>query len=396
MFDTITQFVTGHAPIAQRADAGEAHAETLAAIDTKIVVSGVRGKSGTTHRLHDIFHERGNDTYAKITGVEPLSIENGEVTDIERDGPVRLYETEEELAKYAPVDVAIVENQGIRQYTTRVFNERFANPDVVFVTNIRRDHMGTLGHDRRAIAQSLARAIPADTHVVCGEQNRRLYDYFEREVERRGATVEQVDVPARHADVPGCECIYGLNHILAAVGEEPMSRDRLAGYLDEMRVAWTELPEGCVFNAAAVNDVESTEVLREALDGADRITPLLYVRDDRRGRTASFVDYLDDLHERGVVEEVHVVGPTTAPFERNTTVPTVAHAPDADAGAVLEEALAAGHPVMPMGNTVADFMRDLDDEIDRRSTSAGATGDPGASATEESGASTTEEPVSAD
>jgi hypothetical protein len=44
-------------------------------------------------------------------------------------------------------------------------------------------------------------------------------------------------------------------------------------------------------------------------------------------------------------------------------VPATAHDPDADAGAVLDAALSTGRPVMPMGNTVADFMRDLDAEI---------------------------------
>lgn len=379
MLDTITEFVTTHAPLANRAAAGEEHTATLAAIDTRIVVSGVRGKSGTTRRLHDVFHGRGADTYAKITGDEPRSIHNGTETNIERDGPVRLYETERELAAHAPVDVAIVENQGIRQYTTRVFNERFARPDVVFVTNVRRDHLGTLGHDRRAIAQSLARSIPEEAHVVCGEQDRTLYQYFAREVKRRGATVEQVDVPTCHANVPACECIYGLNHVLAAVDEPTLSDDRIEAYLDEMRVSWTHLPGGRVFNAAAVNDVESTEVLREALaesesdrraddaSEAEQVEPILYVRDDRRGRTASFVDYLDDLFARDIVEHVHVVGPRTEPFERNTDVPTTAHDPDADAGSVLDAALSTGRPVMPMGNTVADFVRNLADEIESRS-----------------------------
>jgi hypothetical protein len=171
--------------------------------------------------------------------------------------------------------------------------------------------------------------------------------------------------------VPASECIYGLNHVLDAVGEPTLSDERIEAYLDEMRVSWTHLPGGRVFNAAAVNDVESTEVLREALLGdagpdSTEVEPILYVRDDRRGRTASFVDYLDDLYARGIVAHVHVVGPTTDPFERNTTVPTTAHDPDADAGTVLDAALSTGRPVMPMGNTVADFMRDLDGEIERR------------------------------
>jgi len=80
--------------------------------------------------------------------------------EIEREQQVRLYENERELARFDSIDVAIVENQGIRPYTTRLVNEQFVDPDLVFLTNVREDHLDTLGRDRTQIARSLTRAVP--------------------------------------------------------------------------------------------------------------------------------------------------------------------------------------------------------------------------------------------
>jgi len=48
--------------------AGPAHRRRLDEIDTRIVVSGVRGKSSVANWLHEQFVSRGYDTYTKITG----------------------------------------------------------------------------------------------------------------------------------------------------------------------------------------------------------------------------------------------------------------------------------------------------------------------------------------
>ncbi|GAB7019194.1 Mur ligase family protein [Halostagnicola bangensis] len=348
---------------------GTEHRRRLDEIDVKIVVSGTRGKSGTTERIYDVLRSRGYDAYAKVTGNHPLSLYDGDENPIDRGERVTLYENFDELRKYAPVDALVLENQGITDYTTRMMNEQFGKPDVLVLTNVRQDHRDTLGGTRADIARAFARATPAGTHVVNGEQDSRLREYIERELETVDATVSHVDVPERHQDIPAAECIYGLDHVLAAIDEEPLSDRQRESMLEGFRVEWTRALGGRVYNAADVNDVESTEMVRQALvNDGEPIQPFVYLRRDRRARTASFHDYLGGLFEDGAIEQARVAGGHADLFAEKASFPVISHDTETEsARSVLEEMVADGWPVLVMGNTVAEFMRDLDDEIDRHS-----------------------------
>lgn len=345
---------------------GTEHRRRLEEIDVKIVVSGTRGKSGTTERIYDVLRSRGYDAYAKVTGNHPLSLYDGEENPIERGERVTLYENVEELRKYFPVDALVLENQGITDYTTRMMNERFGNPDVLVLTNVRQDHRDTLGGTRADIARAFARATPAGTHVVNGEQDERLRTYIERELEAVDATVSHVEVPERHQNIPAAECIYALDHVLEAIDEEPLSDRQRESMLADFRVEWTHALDGRVYNAADVNDVESTEMVRQALVDDEPIQPFVYLRRDRRARTASFHDYLEDLFEDGAIEQARVAGGHADLFAEKSSFPVISHDHESEsAQSVLEEMIADGWPVLVMGNTVAEFMRDLDDAIER-------------------------------
>ncbi|NIC01010.1 Mur ligase [Halobacterium sp. R2-5] len=350
---------------------GITHQQRLDDIDTRIVVSGSRGKSKTVERLYEIFAARNTDVYAKVTGDKPQSLYAGETNKIERSDRVVLYENEREIRRYAPEDVLIVENQGISEYTTRLVNQQFARADVVMVTNIRQDHRDTLGRTRGEIARSFARSIPAGTHLVNCEQEPELRRRLAVELRGRDVSLSHVSVPEEYADVPAAESIFGLNEVLQSVGSEPVSDGVLHRFLDEMRVEWVRLPAGKVFNAADVNDVESTEIIRRDLctGPIESIVPLIYLRDDRRARTASFLTYLDELHDSGVVDTVHAVGTPAPLFARKASFPVTVHT-DAPPEDVLDATLEEGPPVLLMGNTVAEFMRGLDDEISARRVGA--------------------------
>jgi hypothetical protein len=356
---------------------GPTHRRRLADVDVRISVAGVRGKSTATRWLHDVFYDRGYDTYAKITGVEPLSVYNDTVHEIERGPTARLYENERELWRFGNVDAAIVENQGLREYTMRLVNEQFVRPEVVFLTNAREDHLDTLGGDRLDIARALARSIPSGVRVVNGEQDPTIRRYLEAELDRRDATVTHLDIPPEHRTLPGAEIVYGLNPILRAVDEQPLNEATIESYLRQMDVYWTHLQNGRVFNAAAANDAQSTELIRRRLlrRGDEPIQPLLYVRDDRRGRTATFFRYLESLAERGAIEQARVVGEGAELIARRASFPVVVHDEDReDPGRVLEAAVSDGWPVMLMGNTVSEFMRGMADAVDRRALTPAESG----------------------
>lgn len=357
---------------------GRDHRRRLADIDVRIAVTGSRGKSSLVTWLAEVFTERGYDTYAKVTGEVPTSIHNGVSHPIERPGPVLLYETEREIRKFDPQDVIIVENQGIREYTTRLVNEDYVDATLVVLTNVRRDHLDTLGGDYRAIARGLARSIPAGSHVVSGERNPVINDYLERELDRRDATLTRAVGPEVDP-VPGAELVALLDAVLAATGHPPLDDATRAAYRDRIAVEWTTLPDGRVYNAANVNDVDSTELVRRALQGEtpEPFTPLVYLRADRPGRSSTYVQYLNWLADQGLIERVHHVGAHRRAVERSLSVPLVAHdEADEPPAAVLDAALADGRPVIVMGNTVPPFMQALAEAIDERSATVESTARP--------------------
>ena len=355
---------------------GRKHRQLLADADIRIGVSGIRGKSSTAKRFGEILHERGYDTYTKITGDQPTSYTNGRKTAIQRRGPrVTLYENINLVREFLPQlastvaeDAVVMENQAITEYTMRMVNEQFLKPDILLFCNVRQDHNDTLGKRRQTIARSFARSVPEGCHVINAEQHGVIHEYLTEEVEARGATIEQVDVPDHHRDLIGAETVHALNHILTHLDEPPLPDAELQRMLDTIQPEWIDLPGGRVFNGAKVNEIESTELFRRQLvgtgDDAELVCPFVFLRHDRRGRTASFVEYINILADRGLIDRLHVGGSYTGVFARRVDVPATAHDTDAtSASEVLDRLLATDQPVIFMANTVHPFMRALADEV---------------------------------
>ncbi|WP_435074045.1 Mur ligase [Halorubrum sp. HHNYT27] len=358
---------------------GRTHQAHLEDVDIRIGVSGIRGKSSTAKRLGSILTERGYDTYTKITGDHPTSYYNGRKILIQRRGPrVTLYENVNLIQEFVPQLTAtdpenaiVMENQAITEYTMRMVNERYLRPNLLLFCNVRQDHNDTLGETRQEIARSFARSVPEGCHVISGEQHGAIHDYLEDEIEARGGTIEQVDVPERHRHLTGAETVHMLNHVLDHIGESRIADDEIQSMLDTIQPEWTDLPKGRVFNAAKVNEIESTELFRRQLagtgDDAKLVCPFVFLRRDRRGRTSSFVDYIDILFERGLIDRVHVGGTYTGVFARRVEAPATEHDTDeTDAETVLDRLFATDQPVMFMANTVDPFMRKLADEVETR------------------------------
>lgn len=351
----------------------EKHRGRLSDVDHRVVVSGTRGKSTLTRWLHDELVDREYDTYAKVTGTQPVSIYNGLEWAIPRSEQVTLYENERQIRRFHPMEAIVVENQGITPYTTRLVNTRYVDPNLVVVTNVREDHLDTLGGNRERVARGLARSIPRDSRVICGEAGETVRRYFAAELDRRDSTVRYVDVPTEYADVPGAELVYTLDETLRVLDGEGLETQRAERYLAELDVEWRRLPDGLVFDAASVNDVQSTESIRRALvDGPDQLVePLVYLRADRPGRTVSFARYLNRLAEAGHIASAHVVDGHAEPFDAKTEFPVEIHSKDEDPEAVLAEALSTGRPVLVMGNANPEFVQELGELIRTKAATSG-------------------------
>lgn len=361
--------------VRQIAGRGRSHFSRVERTPYRVTVSGVRGKSTVVRWLNEALVARDLETYAKVTGDQSYSYRNLSEHEIPRDGPTRLYENEREVRTYAPVDAIVAENQGIREYTTRVANELF-DPQVVLLLNVRRDHQSTLGAELTDIARVFTRTIPENAHVISGDRNDAINDYLRREFGRTGHTFTvakpRPDSPC--GDVFGARSAFLVDEALRAFDLEPLSPSRIESLVSGLRSewGWQRLEGGgLVSNGAMMNDIESTELLRqflvERLDGTT-ITPFIYTRRDRAGRTAAFVHYLTWLAENGLISRVHVAGSHAKLLERRVDAEFVHHADSESPERVLDACLAEGYPVYLMGNTVAEFMRDLTAAIDQRTT----------------------------
>lgn len=99
-------------------------------------------------------------------------------------------------------------------------------------------------------------------------------------------------------------------------------------------------------------------------EDAELVCPFVFLRYDRRGRTASFVEYTNILADREPIDRVHVGGPHAGVFARRVDVPATEHDTEATgASDVLDRLLATNQPVIFIANTVDPFMRDLADEV---------------------------------
>lgn len=72
------------------------------------------------------------------------------------------------------------------------------------------------------------------------------------------------------------------------------------------------------------------------------------------------------LAERDLIRQARAGGASTDVFAANVDVPVTTHSRDEDAGEVLTEMPSEEYPVMLLGNTVDDFMREVESEIAER------------------------------
>lgn len=339
----------------------------LESVDLRISVSGTRGKSKLTLMTASAYRQLGHSVYAKVTGTVPMSYKDGETHPIERDPDqgVRLDETLWEVKRHWPMDVLVLENQAVSPYTMRVFNQTFCRPDYLIITNVRRDHVGEVGDDLKGIAEAYARSAPRESTVLLGEPDPEIFEVVEDELERREVAYVDASPGDDDAAIPAFELVTCLDTLLTSTigrgfGREQMDRFRQA--LDD-RWSWSpsSLPGVRWFDGFSINDVDSTRaVLHRLLEKESvPVTLVAYFRQDRVGRTASFVSLLEDLFEAGVAKQAYLAGHRAdAVAHRLVRHPVEVVPEDPDAVQDLANRLAAecdGEAVMTVGNAVAPW-----------------------------------------
>ena len=305
-------------PLARWLVATQGHRRRVDALDVRVHVNGIRGKSSVTRCVAGVLREAGYTTIAKTTGSAAVVIDqDGVDRPIIRSGPATILEQLEIVRQWLTpkTNALVIECMAINPNYQRVCERQIVRSQIGVLTNVREDHQDVMGETLPEIAESLLNTCPLNGVLITAEINPEIVPVIERIAASRGT--ELVVVHAEDVE-PGE--MRGFRHIEfeenVAVGLEVARRlgiDRdvaLRGmYSAEpdpgvLRVENTLIPAPSGSgrdpvtvtwaNMFAVNDRESTIAVMERLKRftteETATVAILNNRPDRQQRAVQFAD----------------------------------------------------------------------------------------------------------
>lgn len=279
-----------------------------------IAVTGTRGKSTVVRLMASVFRESGRVALAKSTGSQAqFVLPDGTIESIPRRGVVSILEQKKPLKKAVALkaDCLVVEIMSIRPENHFVESQRILKPNIVLVTNIRRDHTEAMGEREQDIAKVLHLDFPEGAQIYVPQEYQQYLD--QKTIQSR--SLRPIVVPQHpqlsppHADPSILRNEFAENLDLVAavarrfgIDEAVIGRGlRNATYdIGRLKIWSLQLGGKRVFavNAFAANDpVSTSKVLEKAREilgaNASTYTGLLNLRSDRPDRTVQWIDALN-------------------------------------------------------------------------------------------------------
>jgi poly-gamma-glutamate synthase PgsB/CapB len=284
----------------------------LRRIPLRIAVTGTRGKSTVTRMLASILKEDGRRVVAKTTGSQAMILlPDGGQLELDRSVTPSILEQAHLVRKAARLraDCLVAEVMSIHPENHFVESRHILKPNLVAITNVRRDHTETMGETEDEIASVLSLDICAQSTAFVPEREDR--ESFRAEALRCNAALTRIasgasawlrlDAP----DLDRLEFTDTLDLVCAVANHLGISREKIiAGIrnahhdIGRLRV-WRYHPgsstQTCyLVNAFAANDPESTfKVLARVTEtvpaAAGGIIGILNLRADRLPRTVQWM-----------------------------------------------------------------------------------------------------------
>jgi poly-gamma-glutamate synthase PgsB/CapB len=270
-----------------------------------IAVTGTRGKSSVVRMLASVLRESGRRVLAKTTGSQAqLVLPDGTIQDIPRRGIVSILEQKKVLHAAAEfhVDCIVVEIMSIRAENHLVESQQILKPDIVVVTNVRRDHVEAMGETEQEIATVLRNDFTPGCTVYVPEE----YAPLLVSSQPRNETIKMRLVRNENTQERATEFAENLN-LVAAVSKDLGVADDVVDRgiqharhdIGRLRI-WKHTIRGksvYLVNAFAANDPDSTMIIyhkvAHALSAApSSFTGLLNLRQDRPDRTLQWIEAL--------------------------------------------------------------------------------------------------------
>ncbi len=293
-----------------------------------VSVTGTRGKSTVVRMLASVLRESGSRVLAKTTGSQAqFVLPDGIVQDVPRHGIVSILEQKKVLEKAArsKADCLVVEVMSIHPENHIVESRHILKPNIVLLTNIRRDHIEAMGESEEDSARVLCLDVPPTAMVYVPEGCRQYVESFIVNLQTSGMKTVQ---PGSFDSLMGCT-------MQQAKGEFAENLDLVAAVAKDLGIAPLTVVRGIqktlhdigrlkvwscrvggkrvfLVNAFAANDPDSTikvlDKVRESLPGTEPpITGLLNLRADRADRTLQWIEALN-AGLAGRFKRIHVVG----------------------------------------------------------------------------------------
>jgi poly-gamma-glutamate synthase PgsB/CapB len=306
------------------------HRKRVDALQVRVHVNGIRGKSSVSRMIAGILRQAGYTTVAKTTGSAAVVIDRqGGDHPIIRSGPATILEQIDIIEQWAVdgVNALVIECMAINPNYQRVCERQIVRSDIGVITNVREDHQDVMGVTLPEITKSLLNTCPREGVLITAEQNAELTAIMATTAEAMGSRLVVAD-----PDLAATEDMVGFGHIEfednVVIGLE-VARHLGIPRDVAMRGMWSAQPDPGVLrvvetevdgvrvtwaNMFAVNDRESTIAVLDRVKrfaGPETVlVGILNNRPDRQQRALQFADIAsrdldcDILVTFGVFEKV--------------------------------------------------------------------------------------------
>ena len=179
------------------------HCARLKAVPIRILVNGTRGKSTVTRLIAAGLAAAGLRVYAKTTGsAARIILPDLSEREIRKHGTAKRRPSIMEHkwfvreAHRAGAQAIVAECMAIRPETIGVLETRLAHSTIGVITNVRLDHLDTMGTELESIAEALGESIPDRGKAFVGSEgiDEEIKAVFSRMAAQRGS--ELIFVPS--------------------------------------------------------------------------------------------------------------------------------------------------------------------------------------------------------
>jgi len=296
-------------------------------IHSVISVTGSRGKSTTVKFLCALFQKAGFRVLGKVTGTQPLLIyPDGSCRRINRRGSASILEQKSVLLKKASIvkpEILISEIMSITPEYQKIECRNIINPDYYIITDVKDDHLGITGDNKKEIAEVFLSSAPENSKVFVLENEKGSFEPSQKRFKDIVFLQEDLKIRDRLTDSVQPGFYQTLLFAKAMCEEFDIGIDLLEKTVEEYefddKVFFKrEIGRGLIaINAFSANDVESTRYIYESFK-ADfehyRKIGIFCTRGDKPDRTKQWIKSLQD--DRWDFDELWVFGPNYSSIRR--------------------------------------------------------------------------------